>query len=114
MYMNTIYVGLTGLVGYVIAGALINALGSKNILSMSGVFRYDVDISFKLRDVFFKDMVSVSVYGLSIAGCCGLGLYWANSLLVTVILSSCYVSIGSICSTALIGVIVNMFPTSLR
>lgn len=33
--MNTIYVGITGLIGYFIAGALIKACGSKNILSMT-------------------------------------------------------------------------------
>ncbi|KAJ6639914.1 Synaptic vesicle glycoprotein 2A, partial [Pseudolycoriella hygida] len=85
-YINTIIVGFVGLGGYLIAGALINAVGSKNIL----------------------------IYGLFGAGCCGTGLYWARNSITTVALSSLYTTIGSISSTALIGVIVNLFPTSYR
>lgn len=54
------------------------------------------------------------VYGLFAAGTCGIGLFWARDSLTTVALSSLYTTIGSISSTALIGVVVNMFPTSLR
>lgn len=64
--------------------------------------------------IFIHIFMPFLVFGLLISGSCGLGLYWATSSLNTVILASCYVSIGGICSTALIGVIVNMFPTSLR
>lgn len=86
MYMNTIYSGFTGLFGYVVAGLLIKWLGTKRVI----------------------------VGGLATVGGCGIGLYWAAGTTVTVVLSSVYVSLGSICSTAFIGVIVNIFPTSLR
>ncbi|XP_037029687.1 synaptic vesicle glycoprotein 2C [Bradysia coprophila] len=85
-YVNTIIVGCVGLVGYLIAGALINAVGCKNIL----------------------------IYGLCVSGCCGIGLFWARNSMTTVALSSLYTTIGSISSTALIGIVVNLFPTSLR
>lgn len=86
MYMNTIYSGFTGLFGYVLAGFLIKWLGTKHVI----------------------------VGGLALVGVCGIGMYWATSTAVTVVLSSIYVSLGSICTTAFIGVIVNIFPTSLR
>uniref|UniRef100_A0A182S6T5 Major facilitator superfamily (MFS) profile domain-containing protein n=1 Tax=Anopheles maculatus TaxID=74869 RepID=A0A182S6T5_9DIPT len=53
-------------------------------------------------------------YGLLLAGSCGTALYWARSSLVTLILSSCYITICSIASTALVGAVVAMFPTSMR
>lgn len=56
----------------------------------------------------------MTVVGLGIVGSCGIGLVWATNALTTVVLSSIYVSLASIGTTALLGVIVNMFPTSLR
>lgn len=35
MYMNTIYSGLTGLFGYMIAGVLLSYFGAKNVLGNS-------------------------------------------------------------------------------
>lgn len=84
--MNTIYSGTVGLFGYLIAGCLIKIVGTNNLI----------------------------VYGLSVVGMCGIGLFWATNTLATVVLTSIYVSLGSICTTAFIGVIVNIFPTSLR
>ncbi|XP_055847645.1 synaptic vesicle glycoprotein 2A-like [Episyrphus balteatus] len=85
-YINTIIVGLSGLGGYFVAGGLINALGNKWIL----------------------------IIALTTSGVCGFSMYWTTSSLSTLIVSSIYVTVGSIGSTSLLGIIVNLFPTSLR
>ncbi|KAM7346573.1 uncharacterized protein ACRADG_006449 [Cochliomyia hominivorax] len=85
-YTNNIIVAMTGLVAYLVAGSLINALGNKRI----------------------------QVFGLIIAGTSGIALYWSSSSLTTLIISSLYVCMGSISSTSAIGTSVNLFPTSLR
>lgn len=108
-YVNTIIVGCVGFGGYLIAGALINAVGSKNILSK-------IYINVECRNDFTNSwwLMMITVYGLCAAGSCGIGLYWARNSMTTVGLSALYTTIGSISSTALIGVVVNLFPTSLR
>ncbi|XP_065364157.1 uncharacterized protein LOC135957355 [Calliphora vicina] len=85
-YTNNIIVAVTGLLAYLVAGSLINALGNKRI----------------------------QVFGLVIAGTCGIALYWSSSALTTLIISALYVCMGSISSTSAIGTSVNLFPTSLR
>ncbi|XP_055387750.1 synaptic vesicle glycoprotein 2B-like [Condylostylus longicornis] len=86
MYVNTMTVALSGIGGYLVAGGLINAMGQKWIL----------------------------VFGLLISGSSGIILYWAKDSLATLILTATYVTVGSISSTALLGVTVSLFPTSLR
>ncbi|TMW51424.1 hypothetical protein DOY81_003491 [Sarcophaga bullata] len=85
-YSNNIIVAVTGFVAYLVAGSLINALGNKFI----------------------------QVFGLVIAGTCGIALYWSSSALTTLIITALYVCMGSISSTSAIGTSVNLFPTSLR
>lgn len=106
-YVNTIIVGCVGFGGYLIAGALINAVGSKNILSKT-------HLCWVWKQFSIINVDDDLVYGLCAAGCCGIGLYWARNSMTTVALSAFYTTIGSISSTALIGVVVNLFPTSLR
>uniref|UniRef100_A0A182VRC7 Major facilitator superfamily (MFS) profile domain-containing protein n=1 Tax=Anopheles minimus TaxID=112268 RepID=A0A182VRC7_9DIPT len=86
VYLYSLIIGCVGIGAYAVTTIMINSIGNRNILT----------------------------YGLLMAGSCGTALYWARSSLVTLILSSCYITICSIASTALIGAVVAMFPTSMR
>uniref|UniRef100_A0A182P260 Major facilitator superfamily (MFS) profile domain-containing protein n=1 Tax=Anopheles epiroticus TaxID=199890 RepID=A0A182P260_9DIPT len=86
VYLYSLIIGCVGIGAYAVTTVMINSIGNRNILT----------------------------YGLLLAGFCGTALYWARSSLVTLILSSCYITIGSIASTALVGAVVAMFPTSMR
>lgn len=70
--------------------------------------------SFCAHFLTFSLSTSVLVVGLILSGSCGIGLYFAKDTLATLILSSLYVTISSICSTALVSATVVLFPTSLR
>ncbi|XP_005183911.2 uncharacterized protein LOC101898083 [Musca domestica] len=85
-YTNNIIVACVGIVTYLLAGTLINALGNKRI----------------------------QVIGLIIAGTSGIALYWSTSSLTTIILTSLYSALASMASTSCIGSSVILFPTSLR
>lgn len=54
------------------------------------------------------------MFGLMIAGSCGISLYWAQDSTATLILAALYISFASLASTTLVGSIVSMFPTSTR
>ncbi|XP_055617260.1 synaptic vesicle glycoprotein 2C-like [Toxorhynchites rutilus septentrionalis] len=86
MYLKSLIIGFVGVFAYVITTMLINAIGNRNIL----------------------------VYGLLTSGVCGVSLYWAKSSAIVLALSSTYITITSISSTALVGSVVAMFPTSMR
>nr|XP_040223800.2 uncharacterized protein LOC120950102 [Anopheles coluzzii] len=86
VYLYSLIIGCVGIGAYAVTTVMINSIGNRNILT----------------------------YGLLLAGSCGTALYWARSSLVTLILSSCYITICSIASTALVGAVVAMFPTSMR
>ncbi|XP_055584683.1 synaptic vesicle glycoprotein 2C-like [Uranotaenia lowii] len=86
MYLKSLIIGCVGLFAYLVTTVLINAIGNRNIL----------------------------VYGLSMAGLCGLALYWTKTSASILALSSAYITLASIASTALIGSVVAMFPTSMR
>ncbi|XP_058813071.1 synaptic vesicle glycoprotein 2B-like isoform X2 [Topomyia yanbarensis] len=86
MYLNSLIIGMVGVCAYLITTVMINTIGNRNIL----------------------------VYGLLASGTCGLSLYWAKSSLSILALSSAYITIASIGSTALVGSVVAMFPTSMR
>lgn len=86
IYLYSLIIGCVGIGAYAVTTLMINSIGNRNLL----------------------------VYGLLLAGCCGTALYWARSTLVTLILSSCYITVCSIASTALVGAVVAMFPTSMR
>ncbi|XP_053680500.1 putative metabolite transport protein YwtG [Anopheles nili] len=86
VYLYSLIIGCVGIGAYAVTTVMINSIGNRNLLA----------------------------YGLLLAGSCGTALYWARSSLVTLILSSCYITICSIASTALVGAVVAMFPTSMR
>uniref|UniRef100_A0A182RT93 MFS domain-containing protein n=1 Tax=Anopheles funestus TaxID=62324 RepID=A0A182RT93_ANOFN len=86
VYLYSLIIGCVGIGAYAVTTIMINSIGNRNILT----------------------------YGLLLAGSSGTALYWARSSLVTLILSSCYITICSIASTALVGAVVAMFPTSMR
>ncbi|XP_050083648.1 uncharacterized protein LOC126570149 isoform X2 [Anopheles aquasalis] len=86
IYLYSLIIGGVGIAAYSVTTLLINSIGNRNIL----------------------------VYGLLLAGTSGTALYWARSSLVTLTLSASYITICSIASTALVGSVVAMFPTSMR
>ncbi|XP_058059675.1 uncharacterized protein LOC131210441 [Anopheles bellator] len=86
VYLYSLIIGGIGVAAYAVTTLMINSIGNRNIL----------------------------VYGLLLAGFCGTALYWARSSLVTLLLSAGYITICSIASTALVGSVVAMFPTSMR
>ncbi|XP_061392162.1 organic cation transporter 1-like [Musca vetustissima] len=85
-YTNNIIVGCVGFIIYLAAGTLITAIGNKRI----------------------------QVIGLTVAGSCGIALYWSSTSLTTLILTSTYSALGSMSASSAIGSSVNLFPTSLR
>ncbi|XP_053964320.1 synaptic vesicle glycoprotein 2B-like isoform X2 [Anastrepha ludens] len=86
LYINNIIVSITGLVGYCFAGMIVKVLGAKRLLT----------------------------FGLLISGCLGIGLYWSVSGLSTLIMSSAFVTICSVSTSSLMGIVIALFPTSLR
>lgn len=61
-----------------------------------------------------KIIISFTVFSMLLSGLCGLLYFWVTSSLVTLILASIYVSFEMLCSTAIVSVVVAIFPTSLR
>ncbi|XP_053949592.1 synaptic vesicle glycoprotein 2B-like isoform X2 [Anastrepha ludens] len=85
-YTNNITVAITSCVGYLLAGFVINRIGSKMLLAICSI----------------------------IAGLCAIGLYFSISALSTLIIISISVSVGSISAMSVISSSVDLFPTSLR
>ncbi|XP_046420410.1 synaptic vesicle glycoprotein 2C-like isoform X2 [Neodiprion fabricii] len=86
VYMNSMIIALTGVIGYTIAGSLINAVGKQ-----------------KLMIVCF----------VGAGACCG-ALYWAQETSVILSLTSIFVALASIGGATVMNVIVDNFPTFLR
>lgn len=86
MYLYSLIIGSVGVGAYVMTTVVINYIGNRNIL----------------------------VYGLLTSGMTGLLLYWSKSSMTILALSSIYITTASIASTALVGSVVAMFPTSMR
>ncbi|KAM7361417.1 uncharacterized protein ACRADG_011793 [Cochliomyia hominivorax] len=86
MYLNNIIVAVVGLVGYCFAGFIIKALGPKRMLAG----------------------------GLFLSGALGVALYWSNSGLMTLIISAIFITVSSISTSSLLGLVVALFPTTLR
>ncbi|XP_004529191.1 putative transporter SVOPL isoform X2 [Ceratitis capitata] len=86
LYTNNIIVSATGLVAYSFAGIVVRVLGAKRLLT----------------------------YGLLISGVLGISLYWSVNGLTTLIISSAFLAIASVSTSSLLGVVINVFPTSLR
>ncbi|XP_029664933.1 synaptic vesicle glycoprotein 2B-like isoform X2 [Formica exsecta] len=86
VFINSIVIAVTGVIGYTLAGNLITIIGKK-----------------KLMAICF----------LSAAACCG-SLYWAESTNGILGLSSVFVAMSSIGGATVTNVIVDNFPTCLR
>ncbi|EDW13774.1 synaptic vesicle glycoprotein 2C [Drosophila mojavensis] len=86
MYLNNIIVAACGFFGYFFAAAIIRLAGAKRLLT----------------------------YGLFISGILGIGLYWSVNSVMTIALSSAYVTVGGIAVSSLLGAVVSLFPTQLR
>ncbi|XP_017873788.1 PREDICTED: organic cation/carnitine transporter 7 [Drosophila arizonae] len=86
MYLNNIIVAACGFFGYFFAAAIIRLAGAKRLLT----------------------------YGLFITGILGIGLYWSVNSVMTIALSSAYVTVGGIAVSSLLGAVVSLFPTQLR
>ncbi|KAL7729643.1 hypothetical protein ACLKA6_007921 [Drosophila palustris] len=86
MYLNNIIVSACGVVGYLLAGSIIRLIGTKSLLT----------------------------YGLFISGILGLTLYWSINSLMTIIVSSAFITVACISISSLMGAVVALFPTQLR
>ncbi|XP_044761383.1 synaptic vesicle glycoprotein 2B-like [Coccinella septempunctata] len=86
VYLNAMWVCLTSLTGYLIAGSLVNILGQNKLLAITSF----------------------------LAGLCSIGIYFSpNSLLSTVFMAGFY-SLCSIATNTTSLVVINLFPTSIR
>ncbi|XP_014297516.1 synaptic vesicle glycoprotein 2B isoform X1 [Microplitis demolitor] len=86
VYLNSIVIALTGVIGYTLAGSLINCAGTKKLM----VFCF-----------------------LTAGSCCGT-LYWAEDSSGILGISSVFVALSSVGGAAVNNVIVDNFPTLLR
>lgn len=86
VYTNSIIIALTGVIGYTMAGSLINAVGKQKLM--------------------------VTCF-LAAGSCCG-ALYWAQDTNGILGLSSVFVALSSIGGATVLNVIVDNFPTHLR
>ncbi|XP_044018646.1 synaptic vesicle glycoprotein 2B-like isoform X2 [Aphidius gifuensis] len=86
VYLNSIVIALTGVIGYTLAGSLINCVGTKRLM----MFCF-----------------------LAAGFCCG-GLFWAEDSNGILGISSVFVALSSIGGAAVMNIIVDNFPTALR
>ncbi|XP_029154920.1 synaptic vesicle glycoprotein 2B-like isoform X2 [Nylanderia fulva] len=86
VFINSIVIAVTGVIGYTLAGTLISVIGKKKL------------------------MISCFIIA---AACCG-SLYWAEDTSGILGLSSVFVAMSSIGGATVINVIVDNFPTCLR
>ncbi|XP_011136258.1 synaptic vesicle glycoprotein 2B isoform X1 [Harpegnathos saltator] len=86
VFVNSIVIAVTGVVGYTLAGSLITVVGKKKLMAICFIVA---------------------------AACCG-SLYWANDTNGVLVLSSVFVAMSSIGGATVINVIVDNFPTCLR
>ncbi|PNF37878.1 hypothetical protein B7P43_G07402 [Cryptotermes secundus] len=86
VYIYSIIVGIVTAVFNLMASSVISNLGKKKIL----------------------------IAGYVLSCCCVVPMYWSNSMEGLLILASLFVGSGSMCFNALMSVVVDLFPTSLR
>ncbi|GLV32006.1 uncharacterized protein CBL_07765 [Carabus blaptoides fortunei] len=86
VYINSIIVAGWSVVGFFFVGTLINAMGKKNL----------------------------QIVAFTLSGICGIANYWSQNSLTMLAFSSAFITLVGICNQVLIGVIVELFPTSLR
>lgn len=107
MFFNSMLISVIQLAAYILASAIINEIGNKNLLGMLII----IDSRHSTRSKCFSFNV---VFGLSISGTCAIGLYWARDSISTLLLAAGYISLASVSSTTLISSVVSLFPTSTR
>ena len=56
----------------------------------------------------------IAAMGLLISGLLGIGLYWSNSGLMTLIISSAFITVACVSTSSLLSAVVALFPTSMR
>ncbi|KAJ9595019.1 hypothetical protein L9F63_013685, partial [Diploptera punctata] len=86
MYLYSIIVGAITALFNLSASSVINCLGKKKIL----------------------------IIGYLGGCCCVVAMYWCNSMEILLVLSSLYIGSGSMSANALLSVVVDLFPTTLR
>lgn len=86
IYINSIIVGATSAIGYFSAGRIVNWLGKRKLLITS----------------------------YAAASASGFAVFWAQSPDMVLALLAVYLAFCGICSTAILGVVVDVFPTALR
>lgn len=86
MYIYSIIVGAATVGVSLSASYVINCLGKRKIL----------------------------VVGYVLSCCCVVSMYWCNSMEMLLVLASVYVGASSVSTNALMSVVVDLFPTSLR
>ncbi|XP_011700162.1 PREDICTED: synaptic vesicle glycoprotein 2B-like isoform X2 [Wasmannia auropunctata] len=86
VFINSIVIAVTGVIGYTMAGSLITVIGKRKLMAICFVVA---------------------------AGCCG-SLYWAEDTNGILGLSSVFVAMTSIGGATVVNVIVDNFPTYLR
>uniref|UniRef100_A0A1A9VNJ7 Major facilitator superfamily (MFS) profile domain-containing protein n=1 Tax=Glossina austeni TaxID=7395 RepID=A0A1A9VNJ7_GLOAU len=85
-YTNNIIVADSSFYGYFIASFTINRIGSNNVLRVA----------------------------LAIGFVSGITLYWSYSSVMTLVIACVFITALCVSSTTLIGVSVNLFPTSMK
>lgn len=118
IYVNTILVGLVGLVGFAIAGTIINALGHRNLLSeyyvayLLGHTCPATKLILPQSTRFVRSSVAVFSSGLMATA---VGLFnQATTQTQLVAMFSIFITLGSISGTSMIGMSVTLVPTQLR
>ncbi|XP_049812694.1 synaptic vesicle glycoprotein 2C-like [Schistocerca nitens] len=86
LYINSIIVGAVSALGYSCAGQFVNWLGYRTLMMIC----------------FFS------------SGAFGIGVQWSTNADLTLAMLSLYLALVGICSTCMMGVVVTIFPTSLR
>ncbi|XP_063226465.1 synaptic vesicle glycoprotein 2B-like isoform X2 [Bacillus rossius redtenbacheri] len=86
MYLNSVIVGGVTGVFYLFAGSIINAMGRKRML----------------------------ILGFLVATVCVASIYWSRNSTVTIAIIAVYLAASSVTGKAVVSVVVDLFPTSLR
>ncbi|CAG9823281.1 unnamed protein product [Phaedon cochleariae] len=86
VYTNSMIVAATSIVGYIMAGTLINSIGKKTLLSILGL----------------------------VSGSVAMTMYFSRNIVSTIALSAMFVTFGSIGINVILAVVVDIIPTSLR
>lgn len=85
-YINSMIIGVCTMVAYLSGGLLVNTIGKRKLSALS----------------------------LIVSSISSILLYWTVSMTETVTLFSIFVSMGSLSGSVLAGIVVDMFPTSIR